>query len=222
MKSYTNGLCSPINCPSGTTWNPTRKDCISICKAFQVYINGYCVCQAGYRNDNGYGDCLPECSDFQVRENGYCKCPPNSKTVDNGICIPDCPPGSVYSGGKCNCLSGGQCGKYCPYGQSYDPLTADCRCVSPRVWVMGQCTLPKPCGQNEYWCGTACVCSNGYYRVNGMCMPVPPVQICPPNSVSNGVNCLCTEGFYPVQPGYCLRCPSGTYWNGRICVKEGL
>lgn len=207
MQGYTNGggfgPCYPANCPYGTYWNSTRQDCLSNCGALQIFINGACVCQQGYQSDNIYGDCIAECTQFQVRENGYCRCADGYKQVDNGICIPD-------TGNS-----------FCPLGQTFDPITRSCRCELPKVWVMGFCQFPNVCGPNEYWCVTSCICNNGFYRVGGVCVPVPPTPECPPNSVGNGVNCMCNQGFYPVRPGVCERCPYHTIWDGRACVKEG-
>ena len=107
----------------------------------------------------------------------------------------------------------------CPFGQSYEPLTGNCVCQKPKVWILGQCKMPDPCRANEYWCGTSCVCMNGFFRINGMCMPVPTPRSCPANSVSNGVNCQCIDGYYPIQPGTCSQCPPGTYWNGQECAE---
>lgn len=123
--------------------------------------------------------------------------------------------------GRCTCKNsceGGEANLYCPYGQSYDPVIGKCRCRSPSVWILGQCKIPDPCGTNEYWCGTACICNYGFYRVNGVCVPIRPTLTCPPNSVSNGVNCQCLDGFFPVTPGRCQTCPVNTYWNGQICA----
>ena len=218
------GQCVAINCPPGTRWNATLRDCVSICHPLQVFINNECVCQAGYKSDNRYGDCIPVCTQFEVRgDDGYCKCPDNFIRFGLGICVPDCPPGSVGYGGKCvchdNCKEWGFNGysKSCSGGLDYDPVTDTCRCDKPKVRALSGCIKPNPCGTNQYWCGTHCVCNYGFYMVNGACVPVIPALTCPSNSVSNGVNCQCLPGFFPVTPSSCQRCPAGSSWNGKIC-----
>ena len=218
------GSCILINCPPGTAWNKTRRDCVSICKADQIYLNNVgCQCLPGYNNDNRYGDCIPQCSLYEIRVDGYCQCPPNHLRVGYGMCVPQCPAGSVGEGGRCvcktNCNSYGFGGltKYCEGGMTYSPITDSCRCEKPKVWVLGRCETPKPCGNFEYWCGTSCVCNSGYYRVNGVCVPILEPLTCPANSISNGVNCQCIPGFFPIISGTCSRCPVGTYWDGVKC-----
>ena len=66
------GECRPINCPLGTYWNATMEDCIPNCGAFEIFVNGFCVCEFGYKKDNVYGKCLPDCLPTQVRVNGFC------------------------------------------------------------------------------------------------------------------------------------------------------
>lgn len=216
------GRCIFINCPPGSSWNPTLQDCVSSCRPFQIFINGGCVCLAGYTNDNTYGDCIPDCRQNEVRINGFCQCGPNFMRVDSGICIPNCPSGVYDQWGNCDCKRG--CGSgivnYCAFGQTYDPVTASCRCDRPKVWVLGQCQYPNLCGPNEYWCGTACICNYGFFKVNGTCTEVPAIPQCPENSVSNGIFCACVPGTYPISGG-CRPCPADTVWNGRRCDAGG-
>lgn len=178
-------ICQPVNCPPGTVFDAVRADCISSCKANEIYINGACYCRYGYNKANAYGDCVPNCGPSEINVNGFCECAPGLIRAAWGVCcvqesgIGKCPPGTIF--------------------------------------IYGECRSPTLCGVNEYWCGSRCVCVNGFYQVNGECVPVKPTLVCPYNSVSNGINCLCKPGFFPVTPGLCDKCPPGTFWDGRQC-----
>ena len=170
---------------------------------------------------------MPSCPNNQVRRNGVCVCSPGNKII-NGVCT-DCPKYTQYVNGVCLCYNGhppidGECQMLsCPdINHVYDSLSKSCKCKGPLIWMRGRCEYIRGCGENEYWCGTACVCHYGYHRVNGKCeKSTATIPKCPPYSTFDVVSykCVCDQDYHPVRPYVCQKCPTG-YWDGYKCNND--
>lgn len=206
--------------------------CISKCGSYEYRNNqGACVCLPGYYKgtypicqlvncpqgtyfDEIRADCITSCKVNQVFVNGACYCKLGYNLNQYNDCIPNCSSNEISVNGFCECAPG-----YIRVALGVCVLqqTGPGACPPGGVFIFGQCVSPTLCGPNEYWCGGVCTCVNGYYKINGQCVPVQPTYVCPFNSESNGVNCVCKQGYYPVVPGACEKCPSGTFWDGKAC-----
>ena len=172
-------------------------------------------CPVGTAFDTVRLDCISQCRPNEVFINGACVCGYGYNNNNAyGDCIVNCSSLEDNLNGFCQCKAGYA---RAALGVCYPLGSGPGRCPPGSIYMYGLCVPPTLCGANEYWSGTQCNCVNGYYHVNGQCVPVQPTLICPKGSVSNGVNCLCREGLYPVVPGSCRLCPEGTTWNGYQC-----
>lgn len=201
------------------------RDSNGVCQCYPGYYKGnYPTCQPvncppGTAFDYVRGDCLSICRPNECYINGACVCQVGFNKLNGyGDCVRDCTALEINVNGFCQCPNG-----YVRVSMGICVVeeTGPGKCPPGSIYMFGKCLPPTLCGANEYWCGSGCACNNGYYRVNGECVPVQPTLVCPVNSASNGVNCLCKPGFFPVVPGLCDRCPPGTTWDGRRCSGGG-
>ena len=89
--------------------------------------------------------------------------------------------------------------------------------------MRGKCTYIKGCGENQYWCGTKCVCHYGYKWMHGKCVKSTDIMPeCPPYSSFDPIQyrCVCQSGYHPVSEHTCRRCPSNAYWDGHRCSNS--
>jgi len=125
-------------------------------------------------------------------------------------------------------------------------------CASGQIVINGNCvSQSSPCGTNQYFNGTICVCNNGYilvgsacyvscginaYVLNSQCQCIPgymfsavanqcivQYSMCGPNYVLINNQCICPSGF-GILNNQCVVCPTNSFvnQNGNCACSAGL
>ena len=213
-------------CPSGTFWNPLKKQCVPACTTpFTTSQNGVCVkctsrtmaliaplvCEAGFTLSG---------TTCTGNEN---KCPDPSWTLSGTTCTKtdeSCPPGYGFTS-RGYCLSPTD-------GSSSLPVST----TLTQAAVASQVTKPA--------FGSVCTttCPVNMYMSNGECVQCPGNQVSPAGSTSINA-CQCTAGTFgtngsgvctscgtdqtspqgtQTQSGCVVYCPAGKYASGSSCM----
>ena len=257
-----NGDCIPIpgrcdddsDCNSPEKCNKETHYCEDPrCEGIDCGKNGRCKVASGYGSGYGYssdyqsGDIFCECNEGFVNEDykkdGKCvECNTSEECKDGKICSShscgdtppectrensDCGAGSC-EGDSCRCISGafykeesGKC--ECYDGLVYNEATKTCETA---------CTLN--CGENGRCENNACVCSDGYFNLNGD-KTAECVECNTDNDCESGKTCdlesnTCSEACLNVScgnGGVCsaengkavCNCPHGFVDEGLTCVE---
>ena len=97
---------------------------------------------------------------------------------------PSCGNYAFFNGATCECLTNyhlisGTC-QQCPSGTFFDGLKCVSRSVTPAATTV-------TCGSNQVAVNGECVCNDGLYLINGVCLA------CPAYTTWNGKYCVCGE-----------------------------
>lgn len=138
-----------------------------------------------------------------------------------------CEVGFVFVNGKCETPN---IAVSIPVIVTFPGARKGCNTTTSVPVVSNQCS-----GQNEVWNGSACVCSSGFVRVNGVCAtsnPTPSTPTTPttpttpstpttpttPTTPSNPGSVSCGANSYDNGLGVCV-CNAGFYKSGNDCVQ---
>lgn len=157
--------------------------------------SGYnCVCKANYeRIATNY--CSPLC------QQGY------QRNIQGACVSLNCPLPHRYGNGVCICASGyelnpsGSCVQTCQPGYARNSL--------------GYC-VPS-CTDNKILVGDQCMCTVGWYNINGAC------KRCPEYSTETSTGCICTANNIAIPPGATCPVPQqcadpNTYYNPTLQI----
>jgi len=85
-----------------------------------------------------------------------------------------------------------------------------CVCINNHFLINGVCSQ---CQANSAWNGNSCACLSGFMLVNGNCVSCPALSLW----VQAQQTCVCISGYY-MRNGNCETCPANSAWTGSACV----
>lgn len=242
------GICIAVlanKCPNGQSWNGFQCVCdlgltlvsgacvnttVSTTCSAGAYWNGLqCVCLGGYQLSGSSCVLAQSCPAPFVWTGSSCACPAGQIQIGSTCGVAqNCYANAYWNGVQCVCNSGfnflnGGCSAVPQIQCGANAIFNGVSCVCLQGFFKGANNLCSGCPTQQYWNGMSCTggssiqpyCRPGTNWNGRWCEEWTPR--CISNSFWDGIRCACNRGFHNVT-NFCMRCPTGTYYNGYSCV----